>query len=142
MCGTPERNLASSLSNMMSRSFGLLQDIEDIREKDRELRRREKRMKEVAAEAKQEREELAIQKQGSLRTETAGNGIDVTKGTAQQLQYKEERDKMKDIKKIDDALEEELRASFKARVKNSSRIHQSIFNSIGGPLFSTIGKLF
>lgn len=142
MCGTPERNLASTLSKMMSRGMNLLQEYENVSSSNQELRRQEKLMKELATEAKQEREEEAIKNKGTLNANSAGSGIDSTSGTMKYLKHKEEIDKIKDMEKIDRELNEQLRRSVAQRHKNSSSMKSSLFSSATGSFFNTLGGLF
>lgn len=136
MCGTPERNLASTLSKMMTSASGMLQEYEELSLSNQELLRGEQRMKEIASEARRARKERAILNKGELNATSAGNGIDATSKTVAHLKHKEEMDKLRDIENIDKELIEGLRQSVAQRSKNSRRMNSSIFNSVTGSLFS------
>ncbi|MDE7469551.1 MAG: hypothetical protein K2M30_04605 [Desulfovibrionaceae bacterium] len=145
MCGTPERNLASTLSKMMSTSVGLFGDYDRVSASNQELLRQDELMKEAAAEAKEARKEQAIHNRGSLNAKSAGGGIDLNSGTMRRLHHIEEVNKNKDIAKIDKELMEGLRRNAAQRSANSSSMRQSIFGSASSSLFnlgSAIGGLF
>ena len=145
MCGTPERNLASTLSKMMNTSFGLLGEYDKVSASNQELLRQDQLMKEIAAEAKEAREEEAIHNKGTLNAKSAGGGIDLNSGTMRRLKHIEEVNKVKDIQKIDKELIEGLRRNAAQRSANSSSMRQSIFSSASNSLFnlgSAIGGLF
>lgn len=114
MCGTPGSNLATTIMNNSK-----------MKEEKKEYARTVEKKKEEARKAKEYREEQSKLYKGTMRAKTAGNGIDITKGTPRVLEHKEEIEKRDDIEEIDTLLKESIYKDTKALGKKETALLES-----------------